>query len=136
MTDCGSALSVDWSQNSHVSPSWNDMPLSLKLAGVLGGVVSFVSLASVVTLMGSLTGETLPPKSRACTVKLYVVSGWRGPNVPDVSFTLCRTGLPFMYTLNQTLGPSSTDDHARDTCVGPTSVTVTVGLVGDVVSRG
>jgi hypothetical protein len=33
-------------------------------------------------------------------------------------------------------GPSSIDDHASDTCVGPTSVTVTVGFVGGVVSGG
>jgi hypothetical protein len=73
-----------------------DMPLSLKLAGVVGGVVSLASLGSVVTLTGSLSGETFPPKSRAWTVKVYVVSGWSGPKLPDVSLTPCRTGLPFI----------------------------------------
>src|SRR6185503_1444707 len=109
---------------------------SRKLAGVLGGVVSVVSLASVVTVTGSLIGELLPPKSKARTVKVCVDSGWSGPNVPEVSLTPCPTALPSMYTLNQTLGPSSTEDQASDTCVGPTSVTETFGLVGGVVSRG
>ena len=58
------------------------------------------------------------------------------PNVPEVSLTPCRTALPFMYTVNQTFGPSSTEDHANETCVGPTSVTETFGLVGEIVSAG
>jgi hypothetical protein len=41
-----------------------------------------------------------------------------------------------MLTLNQTFGPSSVDDQESDTWVGPTSVRVTTGLVGGVVSRG
>src|SRR6266540_4258660 len=112
------------------------MPLSVRLPGVVGGTVSLVLLALVVTVTGSLTGEKFPAKSVACTVNVYVVSGCSGPKLPDVFFEPCRTGLPFIKTLNHTFGPSSTDDHASEICVAPTSVTETTGLVGGVVSRG
>src|SRR6266511_3682632 len=110
MTVCGSTLSVDCCQNNHVSPSGNDIPLSVRLPGVVGGVVSVWSAASVVTVRVSLSGERFPPKSWARTTKEYVVEGWSGPNVPDVFLVPDRTVLPFISTLNQTLGPSSTDD--------------------------
>ncbi len=56
--------------------------------------------------------------------------------MPDVFFDPCEIEVPFMKTVNQTFEPSSVDDHASETCVGPTSVSETAGLVGGVVSRG
>ena len=53
-----------------------------------------------------------------------------------VFFEPCKTGAPFIVTVNQTFGPSSTEDHASDACVDPTSVTETTGLPGALVSRG
>jgi len=56
--------------------------------------------------------------------------------VPEVFRPLCVTFVPFIKTANQTFGPSSTDDQASETCVGPTSVSETTGLVGGMVSGG
>jgi hypothetical protein len=44
------------------------------------------------------------------------------------------TGLPSWKTQAQTWGPSSIDDQASETYVGPTSVTETTGAVGAVSS--
>ncbi len=41
-----------------------------------------------------------------------------------------------MNTQYQTCGPSSVDDHASDTWVGPTSVAASVGCVGGIESAG
>ena len=38
--------------------------------GIVGGVVSLVSSGLVVTVTGSLSGDTFPPKSEARTVKV------------------------------------------------------------------
>ena len=56
--------------------------------------------------------------------------------VPDVSLEPDRIASPFLKTVNQTFGPFSTDDHASEAHVGPTSVIVTAGLAGGMVSAG
>ena len=91
--------------------------------------------AVVAAAAASLNGEKLLAKSDARTVKLYVVSGWSSGMTPAVSRTAYRTGVLSRNTEYQT-GPSSTDDQASETCVGPTAVTETSGWVGGVWSRG
>jgi hypothetical protein len=56
--------------------------------------------------------------------------------VADAFLDPCEMRLPFMKTVNQRFGPSSVDDQASETCVGPTSVSETTGFVGGVVSGG
>jgi hypothetical protein len=89
----------------------------------------------VVAGAASLSGDTLCAKSDARTVKLYDVSGSRRGMIADVLRVPPLTGVPSRNTENQT-GPSSIDDQASETCVGPASVTETSGFVGGVWSGG
>jgi len=65
------------------------------LVGVVGGVVSLGSGASVVTVTALLGGDQLMPLSRALTVKTYVVDGSRSRTVADVLLPV-KTDVPLL----------------------------------------
>jgi hypothetical protein len=92
--------------------------------------------ASVVAVAGSLSGDRFPPKSRACTLKLYGVTGSSSGMIADVLVLPWMIEVPFRNTEYQRWGPFSIDDQASETWVGPTSVTETSGFEGGIVSRG
>src|SRR5687768_4002349 len=104
MANWGSKSSVD-----SVHCSWTSQPETYPVprAGVVGGVTSFGLGAGVVASTGSLTGDRLLAKSRACTVNVYVVSGSSSGKICDVFCESVITWAPFSFTWYQIFGPLS-----------------------------
>jgi hypothetical protein len=80
-----------------------------RLVGAAAGMVSFGSLAGVVTVTALLGGERLFQVSPAVTVKTYVVEGDSPVTSADVPPGTQTLALPFAYIWQSTYGPSSTD---------------------------
>ena len=67
---------------------------------------------------------------------MYVVAGVNSGMVIEGVLMPCTPVVPSLNTPNQRFGPFSLDWKASDTCVGPTSVRLTTGLVGGMLSAG
>src|SRR6266487_1260607 len=98
MNSGGAKSSVDCTQNNQIS-SPKTRPFVVKPVTAVGGVVSSGFFGSVLTVRGSLNGDQLIPLSRACTVKVYVVSGARVLIVADVVVPAQKIGVPSRNTV-------------------------------------